>query len=59
MTIQRAFRSVKTTCFEKSVIKGAPKLAMGILSTEKLTTACLVTDLIESAYIRAMSAVMG
>jgi hypothetical protein len=35
-------RCQEPTCFENSVTKRAPKIAMGILATEKLVTACLV-----------------
>jgi hypothetical protein len=42
VTIQRSVRSVKPTCFENFVTKGAPKIVMGIFATDKLVTASLV-----------------
>jgi hypothetical protein len=41
MTIQRSVMSVKPACFENSVTKGAPKIAMGFLATDKLVNECL------------------
>jgi hypothetical protein len=52
MTIQRGVRSVKPTCFENPVTKGAPKIVMEILENEKLVTACLVQQTGLATYLR-------
>jgi hypothetical protein len=50
MTIQRGAKGVKLTSFENSVTKGALKIAMGILATEQLATACLVQQAGQATY---------
>jgi hypothetical protein len=54
MTIQRGAWGVKPTCFENSLTKEAPKIAIGILSTEKLVTACFVQQAGEATYLRTL-----
>jgi hypothetical protein len=53
VTIQEDVMSVKPASFENSVTKGAPKIAMGILATDKLVNVCLFNLAGQAKSLRA------